>query len=369
MILLMGRSSCMRRPASPWLCASSCSCGANRPLTSAPAACTGAPPTSSPHMHPRAARLSLACPAQVDRTIDFLSELLGELLPPVGGGYWGALMGLTAAAMLPLAVARANRDLTKGLIPMVASVFLTSMPVFGMLVPSIGMHLFWNEASGLGLGLGWAWGCQPVAWGRAGIWGCLCIWGRAWGASVRALAAQVLRPAQAWRRGALALKPYLPLFCSGGAWVFQSGMCGGRRQRRGWHPGVCSVRARRRAAGLRRTAARPGHPHFPVGPRGIMLDSGRRRRWQPVAAAGLPVLAHAAPRAHTHCAAPLPRGSAGWARPLPPPAATLQQLLRLLATQGRKRAPWRAPLGRTAQQMALRRSAASLRFELTLTPE
>lgn len=88
-----------------------------------------------------------SCAAQVDRTIDFLSELLGDLLPPVSGGYWGALMGLTAAAMLPLAAARADRDLAKGIIPMIASVFLTSMAVFGMLTPSIGMHLFWTEAS------------------------------------------------------------------------------------------------------------------------------------------------------------------------------------------------------------------------------
>lgn len=86
---------------------------------------------------------------QVDFAIDSLSELLGALLPPVSGGYWGTLMGLTAAVMLPLAAARADPDFAKGAIPMIATVFVSSMFVFGILTPSIGMHLFWTEASWL----------------------------------------------------------------------------------------------------------------------------------------------------------------------------------------------------------------------------
>ena len=42
-----------------------------------------------------------------------LSELLGEVLPPISAAYWALLMVVTALSFLPTAAARANRDFGK----------------------------------------------------------------------------------------------------------------------------------------------------------------------------------------------------------------------------------------------------------------
>lgn len=83
---------------------------------------------------------------QLDAAVAFLSRELDAALPPISPNYWGALMGLSAAVFLPFAVARATRDFGKGIIIAIAFVFLSSMLVFGTVVPLLGQHLYWTEA-------------------------------------------------------------------------------------------------------------------------------------------------------------------------------------------------------------------------------
>lgn len=170
---------------------------------------------------------------QLDAAVAFLSRELAALLPPVSPNYWGALMGLSAAAFLPFAAARATRDFGKGIIVAIAFVFLSSMLVFGTVVPVLGEHLFWTEASI-----------------RGHLGGC-SVW-RAGTAMQPAVVTSALLPAR---------PPNRLLSCTGRHRLLQSCACGRRRQRRGWHAAVRAVGPRRRAPQLRRHPAGPGRPH------------------------------------------------------------------------------------------------------------
>lgn len=50
---------------------------------------------------------------QLDRIVADLSELLGELLPPVSPGFWGLLMALSVLSLLPAAAGRAQPEFGK----------------------------------------------------------------------------------------------------------------------------------------------------------------------------------------------------------------------------------------------------------------
>lgn len=81
----------------------------------------------------------------VDAVVTYVSQDLYRLLPPISGAYWALLMVLAAVAFLPLAAARATRDFRKGIIIAIVFVFLSSMFVFGSLMPTLGQSLFWSE--------------------------------------------------------------------------------------------------------------------------------------------------------------------------------------------------------------------------------
>ncbi|EFN52423.1 hypothetical protein CHLNCDRAFT_138922 [Chlorella variabilis] len=80
----------------------------------------------------------------VDAAVEKLSELLGEVLPPISAAYWALLMVVTALSFLPTAAARANRDFGKGIIIAIFMVFLSSMLVFATLLPLLGTKVFWD---------------------------------------------------------------------------------------------------------------------------------------------------------------------------------------------------------------------------------
>jgi hypothetical protein len=86
----------------------------------------------------------------LDQIVADLSALLGELLPAVSPSYWGLLMALSALSLLPAAAARAQPDFGKGVIVAIFVVFLSSMLVFGSLMPVLGPTLFWDTVGGWG---------------------------------------------------------------------------------------------------------------------------------------------------------------------------------------------------------------------------
>ena len=105
---------------------------------------------------------------QLDRVVKFLSAELDALLPPVSAGFWALLMVLAAAAFVPFAAGRAYREFGKGVIVAIAMVFLSSMFVFGSLLPTLGEHLFWSEVGGAGK---WANACVGFLTGQGAVHG------------------------------------------------------------------------------------------------------------------------------------------------------------------------------------------------------
>lgn len=182
----------------------------------------------------------------MDDAVDWASRELGELLPAVSPAYWGLLMALSAAVLLPFAVARAQREFGKGVIIAIGTVFLSSMLVFASLTPTLGMHLFWTEVGGAAKA---ARCCAPRA--------------------------ECVRCAPACASASLPRLCFcqqLPLFLSccppnqaGGGWVHQGRACGRGGHRARGDAGVRALRARRCAARLRRPAARAGRPRLAVG--------------------------------------------------------------------------------------------------------
>ncbi|KAL4854825.1 hypothetical protein ACK3TF_004517 [Chlorella vulgaris] len=87
----------------------------------------------------------------VDGLVADLSALLNDVLPPISVSYWALLMVLAAIAFVPAAAARSNPDFSKArahsrLSSVIAifTVFLSSMFVFGTLLPLLGVKLFWE---------------------------------------------------------------------------------------------------------------------------------------------------------------------------------------------------------------------------------
>lgn len=80
----------------------------------------------------------------VDGLVADLSALLNDLLPPISVSYWALLMVLAAIAFVPAAAARSNPDFAKSSVIAIFTVFLSSMFVFGTLLPLLGVKLFWE---------------------------------------------------------------------------------------------------------------------------------------------------------------------------------------------------------------------------------
>lgn len=69
-----------------------------------------------------------------------------SLFPMPDAAFWALLMVLFAVAVLPFAVARADANQQVGLLMGIATLFLGSLVIFGSLLPTLGLHLYWTQA-------------------------------------------------------------------------------------------------------------------------------------------------------------------------------------------------------------------------------
>lgn len=74
-------------------------------------------------------------------------ERVEETIPEVDAAFWILLMVLPILVAIPFSVARANKDFRLGILMAVATLFMGSQLIFGSLLPTLGLRLFWTQVT------------------------------------------------------------------------------------------------------------------------------------------------------------------------------------------------------------------------------
>lgn len=74
-------------------------------------------------------------------------ERVEETIPEVDAAFWVLLMVLPIVVAIPFSVARANKDFRLGILLAVATLFMGSQLIFGALLPTLGLRLYWTQVT------------------------------------------------------------------------------------------------------------------------------------------------------------------------------------------------------------------------------